>query len=122
MIRKIPKSTEPLSRWLEEVVRLPSGIAAEPGPIKLHPYQRAIADAIGDPKVERDSCGSRAFHEHKNFAVSYVILCEKLRISLRIDSYGGVWVTRLNRSNGLTFVRNANQHPFLQWRCATAVR
>ena len=26
---------------------------------------------------------SRAFHEHKDFAVSYVILCEKLRISPR---------------------------------------
>ena len=68
------------------------------------------------------SCGSRAFHEHKDFAVSYVILCEKLRISLRIDSYGGVWVTRLNRSNGLTFVRNGNKGPFLQWRGTTGIR
>jgi phage terminase large subunit GpA-like protein len=55
MVRIIRKSAEPLSRWLEEVVRLPSGIAAEPGPIKLHPYQRAIADAVVDPKVERVS-------------------------------------------------------------------
>ena len=68
------------------------------------------------------SCGSRAFHEHKDFAVSYVILCEKLRISLRVDSYGGVWVARLDGSNGLTFVRNGNERPFLQWRCATRVR
>ena len=60
------------------------------------------------------SCGSRAFHEHKDFAVPYVILCEKLRISLRIDPYGGVWVARLDRSNGLTFVRNSNKRPFLQ--------
>jgi hypothetical protein len=68
------------------------------------------------------SCGSRAFHEDKDFAVSYVILCKEFRISLRIDSYGGVWVARLDRSNGLTFVRNSNKRPFLQWRCATGVR
>jgi hypothetical protein len=36
-------------------VRLPGNIAAVPGPLKLHPYQRAIADAIADPKVERIS-------------------------------------------------------------------
>ena len=40
------------------------------------------------------------FQEHKDFAVSYVILCEKLRINLRIDPYRGVWVARLDRSNG----------------------
>ena len=67
-------------------------------------------------------CGSRAVDKHKDFAVSYVILCEKLRISFRMDPYRGMWVTCLDRSNGLTFVRNGNQHPFLQWRCATAVR
>ena len=53
------------------------------------------------------SCVSRAFHEHKDFAVSYVILCEKLRISLRVDSYGGVWVARLDGSNGSS---SDNQH------------
>jgi hypothetical protein len=36
---------EPLSEWMECVVRLPRGIASVPGPLKLHPYQRAIADA-----------------------------------------------------------------------------
>jgi phage terminase large subunit GpA-like protein len=40
---------------MEGLVRLPSGIAAVAGPIRLHPYQRAIADAIADPKVERIS-------------------------------------------------------------------
>ena len=59
---------------------------------------------------------SRAFHEHKNFAVPYVILCEKLRSKLRINSYGGVWVACLNRAHGLTFVRNGNKGPFLQWQ------
>jgi hypothetical protein len=43
----------------------------------------------------------------KIFAVSYVILCEKLRISLRVDSYGGVWVARLDGSNGSS---SDNQH------------
>ena len=69
-----------------------------------------------------DRSGSRAFHEHKDFAVSYVIFCEKLRISLRVDSYGGVWVARFDGSNGLPLVRNGNERPFLQWRCATRVR
>ena len=41
------------------------------------------------------------------FAVSCVILCEKLRISLRVDSYGGVWVARLDGSNGGS---SDNQH------------
>jgi phage terminase large subunit GpA-like protein len=28
-------------------------LSAEPGLIKLWPYQRGIADAIGDPEIER---------------------------------------------------------------------
>ena len=44
-----------LSRWIEDNVRVPSGISAVSGPLKLHPYQRGIADAIADPKVERVS-------------------------------------------------------------------
>jgi Phage terminase large subunit (GpA) len=55
MVRVLRKHELPLSRWLEHVVRLPGGIAATPGPLGLHPYQRAIADAIADPKVERVS-------------------------------------------------------------------
>ena len=43
-----------LPAWIEENVRLPAG-TAEPGPIKLYPYQRGIAAAIGDPKIERVS-------------------------------------------------------------------
>jgi phage terminase large subunit GpA-like protein len=46
----------PLSRWIERVVRLPVGLSAEPGPIKLAPYMVEIADAIGDPAVERITC------------------------------------------------------------------
>jgi len=47
-----PKPIYPLPQWIEANVRLPFGVAAEPGPIKL---QRAIADAIADPAVERVS-------------------------------------------------------------------
>ena len=52
MVRVIAKR-QPLPAWIEATVRLPAGIAAEPGPIKLYPYQRGIADAIADPKIER---------------------------------------------------------------------
>jgi phage terminase large subunit GpA-like protein len=56
MVRVTPKRrATPLPAWIEANLRLPAGIAAEPGPIKLHPYQRAIADAIADPKIERVS-------------------------------------------------------------------
>jgi hypothetical protein len=37
-----------LPAWIEQTVRLSAGIAAEPGPINLYPYQRGIAEAIAD--------------------------------------------------------------------------
>ena len=42
-----------LSDWMEEHIRLPAGDAAVPGKIRLYGYQRGIADAIGDPLIER---------------------------------------------------------------------
>lgn len=42
-----------LSEWLEGNVRLPEGMSALPGPLRLWPYQREIADAITDPTIER---------------------------------------------------------------------
>src|SRR5438876_6534698 len=42
-----------LSEWLEAHVRLPEGTTALPGPLRLWPYQREIADTITDPAVER---------------------------------------------------------------------
>src|SRR3989442_2900516 len=42
-----------LSEWLEAHVRLPEGTTALPGPLRLWPYQREIADAIGDTAIER---------------------------------------------------------------------
>jgi phage terminase large subunit GpA-like protein len=42
-----------LSTWMEEHIRLPAGDAAVPGRMRLYGYQRGIADAIGDPLIER---------------------------------------------------------------------
>ena len=53
MVRVVTKR-QSLPAWIEENVRLPAG-TAEPGPIKLYPYQRGIAEAIADPKIERVS-------------------------------------------------------------------
>jgi hypothetical protein len=36
-----------LSQWIESHVSLPEGLVAEPGPMRLWPYQRGVADAIG---------------------------------------------------------------------------
>src|SRR4051794_21593241 len=41
-----------LSSWIGRNVRL-SDLSAAPGPMRLWPWQRGIADAIGDPAVER---------------------------------------------------------------------
>jgi phage terminase large subunit GpA-like protein len=38
-----------LAGWIEQNVRLPAGTAAEPGPIRLYPFQKGIAD----PQIER---------------------------------------------------------------------
>ncbi len=40
------------SAWIEQHLLLPDGVSALPGPVRLWPYQRAIADAIGDPAIE----------------------------------------------------------------------
>jgi phage terminase large subunit GpA-like protein len=51
--RRRPKHSPGLSDWIERTVHLPQGLAAEPGRVKLWPYQRAIADAITDSALER---------------------------------------------------------------------
>ena len=48
-----PPPLEPVSTWLEGHLRLPPGLAAEGGPIRLWPTQRGIADALADPAIER---------------------------------------------------------------------
>lgn len=42
-----------LSEWIETNVQLPSDVSSVPGPVRLWPFQREIADAIGDPAIER---------------------------------------------------------------------
>ena len=42
-----------LSEWIEREVHLPQGVSAQPGQVRLWPFQREIADAIGDPFIER---------------------------------------------------------------------
>jgi phage terminase large subunit GpA-like protein len=47
------KPTRPgLAAWIESNIRLPDTVA-EPGPVKLWPWQVGIADAISDPRIER---------------------------------------------------------------------
>lgn len=49
----IPPPRVHLSEWIETNIRLPEGVSALPGSIRLYPYQREIADAISDPEIER---------------------------------------------------------------------
>lgn len=48
----IPPPRLRLSEWIEREVQLPA-TSALPGPMKLWPYQHAIADALTDPAVEK---------------------------------------------------------------------
>lgn len=49
----MPPPRLPLSEWIEREVRLPSDVSSLPGPIRLYPFQRGIADAMSDPTIER---------------------------------------------------------------------
>ncbi len=49
----VPPPRLRLSDWIEGHITLPEGLSAQPGPVRLWPFQREIADAIGDPLVER---------------------------------------------------------------------
>lgn len=49
----VPPPKLRLSDWIEENVILPDGVSAQPGQVRLWPFQREIADAIGDPDLER---------------------------------------------------------------------
>lgn len=42
-----------LSDWIESNLWLPEGVSSLPGRVELWPFQREIADAIGDPLIER---------------------------------------------------------------------
>lgn len=49
----VPPPRLRLSDWIEREVVLPEGVSSLPGPVQLWPFQREIADAIGDPMLER---------------------------------------------------------------------
>lgn len=49
----VPPPRRRLSEWIEREVWLPEGMSATPGRVRLWPFQRDIADAIGDPLIER---------------------------------------------------------------------
>ncbi|MEM0978428.1 MAG: phage terminase large subunit family protein [Pseudomonadota bacterium] len=48
-----PPANMALSDWIEGTVHLPSDVSSLPGKMRLWPFQREIADAIGDPAIER---------------------------------------------------------------------
>lgn len=49
----VPPPKLRLSDWIEQNVHLPDGVSALPGPVRLWPFQREIADAVGDHSIER---------------------------------------------------------------------
>ena len=64
-LRPPPRLT--LSEWTEANLRLPAGVSATPGPVRLWQFQRGLADAIGDTSIPRVSvlkaarCGYSTF-------------------------------------------------------------
>jgi len=48
-----PPDARPLSAWMEERFHLPGGLSDSPGLVRLWAFQRALADALADPDVER---------------------------------------------------------------------
>src|SRR4051812_2305401 len=49
----VPPPRLVLSEWVEKNIFLPAGVSAVPGRVRLYPFQKAIADSLGDPAVER---------------------------------------------------------------------
>jgi phage terminase large subunit GpA-like protein len=49
----LPPPRMALSEWIETNLRLPEGVSASPGRVRLWAPQRGIADAISDPEIER---------------------------------------------------------------------
>lgn len=49
----VPPPRLSLSEWIEREIHLPADVSALSGAIQLYPFQRGMADAMSDPKVER---------------------------------------------------------------------
>jgi hypothetical protein len=57
-----------LANWIEANVCLADGFVAEPGPMRLYPYQRQIADCLGDESIERVTVLKAARVGYSSFA------------------------------------------------------
>jgi hypothetical protein len=69
MVRVRPTRPEPLSRWLEDVVRLPRGLSAEPGPIRL--IEKAKWDRQADTcRPRTDGLYTAALTSGEDFVLS----------------------------------------------------
>jgi phage terminase large subunit GpA-like protein len=55
LARLIPPPKLELGAWMESTVRLPASASALPGRIRLHQWQRGLAEAISDPSIRRVS-------------------------------------------------------------------
>ena len=49
----IPPPRLELAKWIEEHLRIPEGVSALPGRVRLYPYQVGLANAVSDPDIER---------------------------------------------------------------------
>lgn len=49
----VPPPRLVLSEWIERNLVIPGDVSSLPGAVRLWPFQRGIADAIGDPMIER---------------------------------------------------------------------
>jgi phage terminase large subunit GpA-like protein len=49
----IPPPRLSLAQWIETHLVLPAGVSAQPGRVRLWPFQYGIANAISDPEIER---------------------------------------------------------------------
>lgn len=71
----IPPPRIRMSDWIEANVILPAGVSAQPGRMRLWPFQREIADAIGDPGLERVTVLKSARVGYSSLLVGAVAAC-----------------------------------------------
>lgn len=86
---KRARATGGLADWIERNVRLPEGFCAEPGPMRLWPYQREVANAIGDPRFERVTVQKSArlgFSVLLQCAIGYWCVCEPAPILILLPT------------------------------------
>jgi hypothetical protein len=96
----VPPPRLELSEWIEQSIRLPEGTSALPGPVRLWPWQREIADAIGDPAVERgDLAEGRDGRLHG--AAHH---CHRQLLVLSREDYWQTWLELARHAEQLTLM------------------